>query len=150
MIFEPGDWVWLHMKKERFLTPRRSKLLPKRDEPFQVLERINNNAYKLDLPGEYNVSATFNVYNLSLFDVDDDLRTNPSQDERNDASTTNKWSVDPIQVPVGPVARARAKKFKETLNAFIQHIWAEESLWRPQRNDKSVIQDWVSVIQALE
>jgi hypothetical protein len=65
------------MRKERFPAKRRSKLLPRRDGPFQVLERINDNAYKLDLPGEYNVSATFNVTDLSPFDVGDDLRANP-------------------------------------------------------------------------
>ncbi|XP_031377624.1 uncharacterized protein LOC116193034, partial [Punica granatum] len=47
LIFEPGDWVWLHMRKERFPAQRRSKLLPRGDGPFQVLERINDNAYKL-------------------------------------------------------------------------------------------------------
>ena len=82
--FEPGDWVWLHMRKERFRAKRRSKLLPRGDGPFQVLERINDNAYKLDLPGEYNVSATFNVTDLSPFDVGDDLRANPFQEEGND------------------------------------------------------------------
>jgi hypothetical protein len=40
---------------------------------FQVLERINDNAYKLDLLGEYNVSATFNVTDLTPFDVGDEL-----------------------------------------------------------------------------
>ena len=30
---------------------------------------------------------------------------------RVDESTTNKWSMDPIQVPIGPVTRARAKRF---------------------------------------
>ncbi|MEI4908119.1 hypothetical protein Q8G40_28960, partial [Klebsiella pneumoniae] len=51
-----------------------------------VLERINNNAYKLDLPSEYgNVSATFNVSDLSLFDSDADLRTNPFQGRGDDA-----------------------------------------------------------------
>ena len=40
------------------------------DRPFQVLEKINDNAYKWDLPGEYdNISVTFNVVDLSLFDV---------------------------------------------------------------------------------
>ena len=53
------------MRKERFLARRRSKLHPKGDGPFQVLERINDNAYKLDLLGEYNISATFNVSDLS-------------------------------------------------------------------------------------
>ncbi|XP_040953670.1 uncharacterized protein, partial [Gossypium hirsutum] len=43
----PGDWVWLHMRKERFPMQRRSKLLPRGDGPFQVLERINDNSYKL-------------------------------------------------------------------------------------------------------
>ena len=59
--FEPGDWVWLHMRKERFPAKRCSKLLPRGDGPFQVLERVNDNAYKLDLLGKYDVSATFNV-----------------------------------------------------------------------------------------
>jgi hypothetical protein len=65
------------MRKERFPAKTRSKLLPRGDGPFQVLERINDNAYKLDLPGEYNVSATFNVTDSSPFDVGDDLRANP-------------------------------------------------------------------------
>ena len=54
------------------------------DGPFQVLKLINDNAYKLDLPGEYNVSATFNVTDLSPFDVGDNLRTNHFQEEGND------------------------------------------------------------------
>jgi hypothetical protein len=44
------------MRKEIFSARRRSKLHPRGDGPFQVLARINNNAYKLDLPGEYNLS----------------------------------------------------------------------------------------------
>ena len=31
----------------------------------------------MDLPGEYNVSSTFNVADLSLFDVGEDSRSNP-------------------------------------------------------------------------
>ena len=115
VVFEPRDWVWLHMRKERFPTQWKSKLLPRGDGPFQVLERITDNAYKLDLPREYNVSATFNVSDLSPFVVGDelDLRTNPFQEEGNDedVASTRSWNVDPIQVPIGPVTRARAKKF---------------------------------------
>ena len=65
------------MRKERFPARRRSKLHPRGDGPFQLLERINDNAYKLDLPGEYNISAIFNVSDLSLFDVGDNSRSNP-------------------------------------------------------------------------
>nr|XP_027097493.1 uncharacterized protein LOC113717045 [Coffea arabica] len=86
LLFEPGDWVWLHMRKERFLEKRRSKLMSRGDGPFQILAKVNDNAYQLDLPGEYDVSSTFNVADLLPFDVsnDFDLRTNPSQEEGND------------------------------------------------------------------
>ena len=75
---------WVHFRKERFSTQRKSKLLPRGDGPFQVLERINDNAYKIDLLGKYGISATFNVVDLSPFDVGDgwDSRTNPSQEGR--------------------------------------------------------------------
>ena len=110
------------MRKELFPEQRYSKLLPRGDGPFQVLAHINDNAYKLDLSGEYSVSASFNVSDLSLFDASDDLRANPSQEEGNDA---NAWRKDPVAVPLGPVMRAQAKKFKEALNNLIQALHKE-------------------------
>jgi len=35
--------------------------MPKGDGPFQVLVKINDNVYKIDLSGEYGISLTFNV-----------------------------------------------------------------------------------------
>ena len=61
------------MHKERFLERRKSNLLSSRDGPLQVLEWINDNAYKLDLSSEYIVSTTFNVFNLSPFDACDNF-----------------------------------------------------------------------------
>lgn len=40
VIFKPGDWVWVHKRKEWFLERQRSMLQPSGDEPFQVLEWI--------------------------------------------------------------------------------------------------------------
>jgi hypothetical protein len=57
------------MCKEQFPNNRKSKLQPRGDGLFQALERINDNAYKVDLPGEYGVSVTFNVVDLTLFDT---------------------------------------------------------------------------------
>ena len=47
--------------------------MPRADGPFEVLERINDNAYKVDLPGDYEVSATFNVADLQAYHEDDYL-----------------------------------------------------------------------------
>ena len=72
-LFKPGDLVWVHLRKERFPSKRKSKLLPRADGPFEVLEKINDNAYKIDLPGEYGVSCTFNVADLKPYFDDDHL-----------------------------------------------------------------------------
>lgn len=42
-----------------------SKGEPRADGPFKVLKRIGENAYKIELPAEYEVSDTFNVSDLS-------------------------------------------------------------------------------------
>jgi hypothetical protein len=157
VVFEPGDWVWLHLRKDRFSEKRRSKLLPRGDGPFQVVERINDNAYKLDLPGEYGVSASFNVADLSPFDVGDDLRANPSQEGENDASqgaghanhthgNGAEFGQDPLSLPSGPITRLRAKRFKEALNGLIQENGADSKKTKMGSNNN---QGLVHVIKAV-
>ena len=78
---------------------------------FQVLERINNNAYRLDLPEECGVSTTFNISNLIPFadgaDIEEeeltDLRSNPLQWEGDDAILPRK----------GLITRAMSKRLQE-------------------------------------
>ena len=142
---------------QRTVSGIKSKLLPRGDGPFQILERINDNAYKLDLLGEYGVSATFYVSDLSPFDAGDNLRTNPSQEEGNDEdvgskskSTWDETYSDPIQVPIGPVTNARAKKFKDALIGLIQATWSQAIAWRPIEGITSDNQPNKSVIQVLE
>ena len=125
VIFEPGHWVWVHMRKERFPAHRRTKLHPRGDGPFQILEKINDNAYKVDLPSEYNVSATFNVSDLSPFDVGEDSRSNPFEERGNDGNQGGATLKDPLQIPDGPITRSRAKKIKEAMQGLVQSTWDE-------------------------
>jgi hypothetical protein len=68
VTFQLGDLVWLHLRKDRFPQQHKSKLSPRGDVQFKVLQQINDNAYKLELPPEYsNVSTTFNVKDLLPF-----------------------------------------------------------------------------------
>lgn len=69
IVYERDDWIWVHMQKEKSPKCRRSKWKPKGDCLFQVLERINNNPYKLNLPNKYNISALFNIFDISPFDM---------------------------------------------------------------------------------
>nr|GEY01737.1 transposon Ty3-I Gag-Pol polyprotein [Tanacetum cinerariifolium] len=86
ILFKPGDLVWLHMRKERFPAKRRSKLSSRSDGPFKILEKVNDNVYKIDLPG--NVSTSFNVADLQpYFDPEEplpSLRTNSSDEGEDD------------------------------------------------------------------
>ncbi|KAF3630335.1 putative 60S ribosomal protein L7-3-like [Capsicum annuum] len=89
LILESADWVWVHLRKDRFPSKRNAKWMPRGDGPFQVLERINDNTYKIDLPPEYQVHNTFNVCDLSQVETvedgnDPNLRTNFLQDGEDD------------------------------------------------------------------
>jgi hypothetical protein len=84
------------MHKERFSAHRRTKSHPRGDEPFQILENINDNTYKVDLLGKYNVSATFNISNLSHFDAGGDSRTNLFEERGNDGNGGPNLK-DPLQ-----------------------------------------------------
>jgi hypothetical protein len=61
---EPGDLVWLHLRKERFPELRKSKLMSPAAGPFKILAKINDNAYKLELPPEFEISPSFNISDL--------------------------------------------------------------------------------------
>jgi len=65
--FQPGDLVWIHVRKKRFPSKPKSKIMPRLDGPVEILEKVGPNAHKVDLPDEYGVSATFNVADLSPY-----------------------------------------------------------------------------------
>src|SRR5436853_1394211 len=105
VILEPGDLVWVHLRKERFPELRKSKLMPRAAGPFKVPEKINDNAYKLELPPDFGVSPTFNISDLKpYFGEKDELesRTTPIQVGEDDEDITLLHTMQ------GPITRARA------------------------------------------
>ncbi|RDY09393.1 hypothetical protein CR513_06234, partial [Mucuna pruriens] len=77
------------------------------DGPFQVLERINDNTYKLDLPTAYGEEF--------------DLRMNPFEEGGTDRDPTNKDN-DPLHDIGGPMTRSKTKVMKQYLQGLILEI----------------------------
>ena len=119
MVFNIGDLVWLHLRKDRFPHERKSKLRPRADGPFKVLERYKNNAYKIDIPRDkYSVSDIFNVKYLSPYHGDEDFdpRSDLSQGRGDDTEHPNVIPMDlptSPMTPLGPMTRARAKAIED-------------------------------------
>ncbi|GKC06066.1 RNA-directed DNA polymerase [Tanacetum coccineum] len=94
VLYREGDLVWIHLRKERFSARRFGKLKLRGDDTFRVLKKINDNAYKIELPGHYNVSATFNVADFSPYkgDNDDEPDSGSSlfQEGEDDADAVNE------------------------------------------------------------
>jgi hypothetical protein len=61
---ELGDLILVHFRKDRFQELRKSRLMPRATGPFKVLEKIKDNAYKIELPPNFGVGPTFNILNL--------------------------------------------------------------------------------------
>jgi hypothetical protein len=61
------------------------------------------------------VSSSFNTY------VNLPKKKNPFKERGDDAIQPSK---DLLEVPVDPVTRLRAKKFKEAFNGLLQYTWA--------------------------
>ncbi|KAK1641608.1 hypothetical protein QYE76_059413 [Lolium multiflorum] len=123
-IFNEGDLVWIHLRKDRFPQERNSKLKPRGDGPFKVLKRINDNAYVVDIPtSKYLVSNTFNVSDLSPYHGDEEnieSRTTLSQGGGDDvAPLTDDATPRPTSPPSGPMTRARVKALHDKVNSLL-------------------------------
>jgi len=82
VVFQLKDLVWINLRKKCFPSKHKSKLMPRAHGPFDILERANSNAYKMSLPRDFGVSATFNVAELSTCLEENhlvNLRVNPHQ-----------------------------------------------------------------------
>jgi hypothetical protein len=89
--------------------------MPRAAGPFKMLQKINNNAYILDLPAEYGVSSSFNVTNLKPYAGEDEelpSRTTLIQEGEDDEDINpdkgTATPTKPAQAPPGPLTQAHA------------------------------------------
>jgi len=102
VVFQTGNLVWIHLRIERFPSKRKNKLMSRAEGPFEVLRKINDNAHKVDLPGDYGVLATFNVGNLTAYQADAhliDLRIKSLQETQDDGVCLSQEMEEGPQSP---------------------------------------------------
>jgi hypothetical protein len=95
------------LRKDRFPELRKSKLMPRGAGPYKILEKINDNAYKLELPPEFRVSPTFNIADLKPYlgeEYELESRTTPLQEGEDDEDITSIHTIN------GPITRSRARQ----------------------------------------
>jgi hypothetical protein len=119
---EPGDLVWLHFRKERFLELRKSKLVSRVAGSFKILTKINDNAYKLELSPEFGVSPSFNISDLRpYFGEEDEMssRMTSMQEGEDDEDINTSATIIPSVEIHGPITRSRAQQLNHQVNSFL-------------------------------
>ena len=91
LVFNLGGWIRFHMRKNRFLMQRCSKLHARVDGLSKIINKIEENDCRLKLLDDYDVSPIFNAKYLRPYHGEDLRTTHFSQLWGIDvgASTTN-------------------------------------------------------------
>lgn len=74
LLFDSGDLVWVYLTKDHLPSHEYNKLRSRKIGPVKVLERINDNAYRLELPEHLKTSNVFNLKYLTPYRGANDLQ----------------------------------------------------------------------------
>jgi hypothetical protein len=80
--------------------------------PFKILAKINDNAYKLELPPEFGVSSSFNISDLRPYLGEEDempLRTTSMQEGEDDEDINTSATIIPSIEILDPITQSRAQ-----------------------------------------
>ena len=63
--FDLRDLVWLYVRKERFPSKGKRKLMVRGDCPYKIVQMVGDNAYRIELLDEMNISVSL-ILEISL------------------------------------------------------------------------------------
>jgi hypothetical protein len=113
--------------------------MPRADGPLKVLEMINENACKLDLPIDFRVSPTFNITDLKPhLGEEDELELTMTQMEQgeDDVDTNTSDTSTPTHSQIsGLITRARVRQLNNQVSSFL----ASNSSYLDNGNVRSVL-----------
>jgi len=79
------------------------------DDPYKIVQKVQDNAYKIELPSDINISSTFNVGDLApnieeKYEGYKNLRVNPLQEGEVDAE---QFKQSNLLIHIKPLVRIR-------------------------------------------
>ena len=142
--YEVGDKLLLNTKNVRDRSLGTPKLMPRWVGPYQVLERVGNVAYRLDLPSEMKMHPVFHVSLLKPW-VEGDRQQPPPPRLLMDGQLV--WTVDRIL----DHRSGKRKNLKEFLVRWEGYDKANDS-WEPEANilDPTLVQDYWDYVASRE
>ena len=97
--------------------------MPRADGPFKVLEKINDTAYKLELPADFGVSPSFNIADLRPYLGEEDqlpsTTTSFQEGENDEDLNTIVTPTAPTLTYTGPITSARARQLNYQVLLFL-------------------------------
>ena len=91
VVFDAGDVVWVYLTHDRMPSHAYNKLKFKKIDHVQVVARINDNVYRVQLPSDITTSDVFSLRFLTKFFPPDEpsvSRSNPAYPGGPDAATS--------------------------------------------------------------
>jgi hypothetical protein len=89
---------------------------------FKILAKINDNAYKLELPPMFGVGPSFNISDLRPYFGEEDempLRTTSMQEGDDDEDINTLATIIPSVEILGPITRSQAQQLHHQVNSFL-------------------------------
>jgi hypothetical protein len=101
---------------------RKSKHMSRATGPFKILAKINDNAYKLELPPEFGVSTSFNISDLRPYLGEEDempSRMTSMQEGEDDKDINTSATIIPSIEILGLITRSQAHQLNHQVNSFL-------------------------------
>jgi hypothetical protein len=116
--------------------------MPRANGPFKVLEKINENAYKLHLPADFGVSPTFNITDLKPYLGEEDeleSRTTQMHEGEDDVDINTSDTSTPTHNQIsGLITRARARQLSSQVCSFLHMFESRTTQMQEWENDEDI------------
>ncbi|KAI0516234.1 hypothetical protein KFK09_008906 [Dendrobium nobile] len=124
----------VRIRPERFPQETAKKLHVKSVVPFKIVKRINDNAYGVDLPAEFDINPFFNIKDLVAYEDLECNLPNPLQFEPCVTPTCENPSLPPLSnVSKIPIAEKVGKILSDDIISAKDDHHRKNSLYRQFR-----------------